>query len=59
MSGGSWGNLALTFYKCVLKVTRPEAIQACKYDQVYAGLKVGIGAEVHGDKSIWDTNSTK
>ena len=50
--GGTWIRL---FAKCVLRATGSEATSACQYDQIYAGLKVGIGGTVHRVKDIWDT----
>ena len=41
------------------KVTGPEATHACKYVQLYAGLKVGIDEEVHRAHYIWDANFIK
>ena len=36
-----------------------EATNACKYDQLCAGLKAGINRELYEVQSIWEDNSTK
>ena len=48
------------FSKCVLRGMGPKATNACKYEQLCAGLKAGINGPLHGVKDIWDANySTK
>ena len=54
--GETWRRI---FAKCVLKVTWPESIHTCKYDQICSGLKARIYGAVHGVKYIWDANSTE
>ena len=54
--GKTWSHF---FAKCVLKVTWPESIHTCKYDQICSGLKARIYGAVHGVKYIWDANSTE
>ena len=44
------------FAKCVLKVTVSEATHACKYYQIYKGLKLGIDGAVHRVQSIEEAN---
>ena len=36
-----------------------EATNACKYDQLYAGLKSGINGALYRVQYIWEDNSTK
>ena len=39
----------------VLRVTVPEATNACKDDKLWARLKSGIDGAVHRAQTIWDT----
>ena len=50
--GETWRRL---FAKCVLRVTGPEATNACQDDHLCAGLKAGIYGVVHGVQIIWDS----
>ena len=44
------------FAKILLKVTGPEAIMACQYDQLCAGIKAEIDGAIHGVQALWDEN---
>ena len=47
------------FAKCMLRVTGPEATNACQDDHICDRIKAVIDGTVHGVQSIWDTKSTK
>ena len=46
------------FDKCVLRVTVPEATNACQYDHIFTRLKAVIRGAVHRVQAIWDTKLT-
>ena len=43
--------------KCVLLVCGDEAKEACRVDQLCAGLKAGIEGSIHAAKLIWQENT--
>ena len=51
--GKLWRRL---FAKCVMKFTGPEDINACKDDNICAGIKAGIDGSVQGVQAIWGAN---
>ena len=51
--GEMWRRL---FTNIVLKFTVPEAIMACQYDHLCAGLKAVIDGAIHGVQGLWDKN---
>ena len=56
--GITWVNLVKYFCKCVLRVTGPEATNACQDDQSCDGLKASIDGSIHGVQDIWDATSS-
>ena len=44
--------------KCLLRVTRPEATNACQNDQLCDRLKAGIDCTVHEVRYIWESKSS-
>ena len=59
MSGRRWGNLELTFSKCVLKFTGTEATHACKDDHIFVVFNAVINGEVRNVQYVWYSNSNK
>ena len=45
--------------KCVMRVTKPNVIDACGSLQVCAGLKSGSEAAIHAKRSIFDADETE
>ena len=54
LSSLRWGNRAMSFYKCVMRVTLPKATNACQDYRLCAGLKAVIDGSVYRVQYIWD-----
>ena len=51
--GEMWWHI---FAKIVLKIAGLEETMSCQYDQLCAGIKVGIDGTIHGVQDLWNKN---
>ena len=51
--GEMWWHI---FVKIVLNIAGLEETMSCQYDQLCAGIKVGIDGTIHGVQALWEKN---